>query len=157
MKNKKGQEEMVGFVLIVVLVSVILLILVAFMLLKTNETSVESYEAESFLQALLQHTTNCENVYEEMSIRETIFSCINNQECINEKDSCKILEETIKNLIETSWSTKERPIKGFFLEILSGDTKITLQDGNFTGNSRTASQYLTRAGNEIEIKFSIYG
>ena len=55
-KNRRGQEEIVGFVVIVVIVVIILLFFLVFSL--TSEKDIpESYEAASFLQAALTYTT----------------------------------------------------------------------------------------------------
>ncbi|MBI2057207.1 hypothetical protein HYT91_03060 [Candidatus Pacearchaeota archaeon] len=59
-KNKIGQEEMVGFALIIILVSVILLVFLAFSLNKPKTEATESYEVNSFLQSSLQYTSSCQ-------------------------------------------------------------------------------------------------
>src|SRR3989338_7985995 len=56
---KRSQEEMVGFALIIILVSIILLVFLAFSLSKSKTESTESYEVNSFLQSTLQYTTAC--------------------------------------------------------------------------------------------------
>ena len=59
-QKNKGQEEMVGFALIVIIVAIILLVIIGLSLgTRGNREAVQSYEAESFLSAALQYTSNC--------------------------------------------------------------------------------------------------
>ena len=46
-KDKLGQEEMIGFVLIIILVAIIILVFLSFSLKKPVKDNVESYEVES--------------------------------------------------------------------------------------------------------------
>jgi len=57
--NKKAQEEMVGFALIIIVVAVILLVFLSIGLRKDGREDVESYEVASFIQSLLQYHTSC--------------------------------------------------------------------------------------------------
>lgn len=158
--NRKGQEEMVGFALIVVLVSVILLILVSIIIMRGDKGQpVESYEAESFVQSILSYTTDCGDLTKDyLSLQQVIFKCMDNQICVNGKNTCEVLNSTIKNLIKESWGTNERPTKGFKFNILSeGNFSIKIEEGNFTGNSRTAVQPLIKSGKDIEVSLEIFG
>ena len=58
--NKKGQEEIVGFVLVIVLVAVIFLIFVGiFVRQDSNSTRQESIEVYQFLDSFMQQTSEC--------------------------------------------------------------------------------------------------
>ena len=76
MKNKYGQEEMVGFALIMIIVAIILLIFLSFSLGKSEKETVESYEVESFIQSMSQYTTDCRDNLEYVSIQKLIFDCL---------------------------------------------------------------------------------
>ena len=67
-EEKKGQEEMVGFALILILVAIIVLVFIGFSIRSPEKESVESYEVESFLQSMLQYTTECENNVEKLPV-----------------------------------------------------------------------------------------
>ena len=57
-KKNKGQEEMVGFAIILVIVAIIFIVLLAFYLRGSQAERIKSPEANSFLQAVLQYTTD---------------------------------------------------------------------------------------------------
>ena len=153
-KTKKAQEEMIGFALIIIIVSVILLIFLGFSLREGRE-EVESYEVESFIQSFLQYTSECEDNLEFLSVQELISDCSNNKRCLDGKEACDILNETLKGITQESWKTGlERPVKGYELKINALNKKIIeFKEGNITGNSKGALQYLP---NDIEITFTAY-
>ena len=57
--KKVGQDEMVGFGLIIILVAIIFIVFISIYIRKPTE-KVNDYEANSFIQSVLQYTTNCE-------------------------------------------------------------------------------------------------
>ena len=87
-KSTRSQEEMVGFILIVVLVSVIGVILLVISLRKPVER-IESNEITAFLEASMHYTTSCqpnpERVYDFQGL---IIACRNNENCIDGNSSC---------------------------------------------------------------------
>jgi hypothetical protein len=155
-RNKYGQEEMVGFALIMILVAVILLIFVGFSLKDSQKDVTESYEVESFIQAFLQYTTDCADGYEPRyySVGKLITACNNGERCLDERDTCEVLELTLGEITGASWKVGENlPVKGYELKILSNNKDMMIiQKGNFTENSRGAVQYLK----DIEIFFITY-
>lgn len=159
--NRRGQEEMVGFGLIVILVTVIIVILIAIMMYKSDKSSsVESYEVESFMSSLLTYTTDCSESYQEhLSVQRVISRCMDKKVCDNGENSCDLLKEVLSKAIEASWNTNQRPVKGYVFSImLEKENPIMIQSGeNLTGNSRTAIQDLTVSGKEITVSLEIYG
>jgi len=153
---KKAQEEMIGFALIVIIVAVIILIFISFSLTKPQKEAVESYEVESFIESLLQYTSDCEDNLEYLSVQKLIISCLELDKCDNEKSACEVLNSTISGILEKSWSVgEENPAKGYFLNISSGAKKIiSFEKGNITKNSKGAMQSLGRKN--IEITFTAY-
>jgi len=157
-KNNKGQEEMVGFALIIVVVSVILLIFLAFSLRNGEKESVESYEVDSFIQSFLQYTTDCRDNLEALSIQDAIFSCNNNEICIDGRNSCDVLNSTLSEILKESWPVgAERPVKGYDL-IINSDNKsvIDIKEGQETANSKGSIQPFSRGGSQIDIIFTAY-
>ena len=117
MMNKKGQEEMVGFALIIIIVSVILLVFLGFFLTKNNSQSVQSYEAESFVQSMLQYRSQCQNYYGYISVKDLIFMCDSDTLCNAGQDSCEILNSTLNGILSNSWTVGQgSPIKGYSSE-----------------------------------------
>lgn len=156
--GKKGQEEMVGFALIVIFVAIILLFLLVFYLRGHNQQGIESYEVNSFIQSFLHYTTNCEDYFGGIEVRKLIFKCNDRIRCLNGEDSCDVLEETLKEITGESWPFgPERPIKGYELKITANNEEIVgLREGNQTNNFRGATQDFTIAPDSVEVYFKAY-
>jgi hypothetical protein len=155
-KNKSGQEEIIGFALIVVIVAVIILIFISFSLTRPQKEPVESYEIENFIQSLLQYTTDCEDNLEHLSMQKLIISCFESDYCKNKKSACEVLNKTLFGILKTSWNIgEENPVKGYFLNISSKTEKIiSLKEGNITKNYKWSTQSLGKKN--IEINFIAY-
>jgi len=157
-KPKRAQEEMVGFALIVVIVAVIMLIFLGFSIKGGILQKTQSYEVESFLQALLQTTTECEDYSEYLSVKDLIFDCHRDQTCLDGRQSCDVLEETMENLIAESWQIQgDRPVKAYFLNISSNsDALLMISEGNITKSSKSAFQGFSRSGSSLNILLKVY-
>lgn len=156
MKGKKAQEEMLGFALIMIIVAVILLVFLGFSLKSPQKDMVESYEIESFIQAFLQYTSDCEKTYQPnyISVQKLILECDKGEVCLNGRDACDILNSTLKKIVEASWKIKDRPVKAYELTINSDTEEIlTFKQGNITRNYKGSLQILP---NSIEILFTAY-
>ena len=157
-KNKKAQEEMVGFALIVILVAVILLVFLGFSLNKSRGQNIKSYEADSFLQSMLQYTTQCKDNFGYLSVKDLIFACSSGNQCLDGSDSCSTLNSTLEGIMNQSWIIeKGSPIKGYELSINSSNgNTILIKTGNSTLNSKGSSQDFSKSGTSINILLKIY-
>ena len=160
MKSKFGQEEIVGFALIIIMVAVILLVFLGFSLKKPPKEPIESYEVESFIQAFLQYTSDCRDAgnLEYLSIRKLIFDCNNNKMCLDETPACEVLESTLTEITEESWKVEEdRPIQGYNLTItVNGEDLLFFEKGNITNNYRGSMQDFVKSGSSFDISFTAY-
>jgi len=157
MKKNRAQEEMVGFALIIIIVSVILLVFLGFMLRKPQTELVESYEVNSFLQSMLQYTTDCRDNLEYCSVQKLIFDCNNNEMCLDGRNTCDVLNSTLSGIVEESWKIQDRPVKGYELKILVNEGEmLVLKQGNVTRNYKGSVQPFERAGSSIEVYFTAY-
>ena len=157
-KSKKGQEEVIGFVLIVVLVAIIALVFLVINLRKPVER-LPSAELESFLQSSMYYSTDCfispETRY---SLKEIIVSCAEtNDLCLNSKTVCQTLNETATRLLKEGIAPcSDCPKKAYRFRVFDGNrTVIELKEGNCTGD-RVFSQlflhvYSGKLTNELEI------
>ncbi|MFA7707931.1 MAG: hypothetical protein WCX73_03205 [Candidatus Pacearchaeota archaeon] len=154
LSRKSGQEEMVGFALIMIIVAVILLIFLSFSLGKSEKETVESYEVESFIQSMLQYTTDCRDNLEYLPVQKLIFDCYDKKKCIDKRDTCEVLNSTLKEIVKESWKIEgDRPVKGYGLEIIvEGEKRIIIKEGNVTGNSKGS----TTPFSNYEIFFNVY-
>jgi hypothetical protein len=157
-RNRLGQEEMVGFIVIIVLVSVILLVLLGFLLRKPGSEMVESYEVESFIQSALQYTSDCETQTEFLSLQDLMAACEKGEICLNGIDSCEVLNITLKNMIESAWNINEKSaVKGYKLSIMiEEEEKLLIKEGNETKNYKGAFQDFVKEGNDYEISLNVY-
>jgi hypothetical protein len=156
-QNKSGQEEFVGFGLIIIIVAVILLIFIGFAMKKNSSSNIiESYEIESFIQSMLQYTTDCEDNVELLSVQKLIFSCRKNAKCLDGRETCEVLNDTLEDIATVSWGVGEDYLaKGYELIIVyGGDEMINIQKGNSTNNYKGSKQSFSKEGNDIEIIFT---
>jgi len=144
MKNKKAQEEMIGFGLIIIIVAVILLVFLAVSLNKSKEEDLGPNEVNSFIQATLSYTTSCaENPGDYYSIQKLITECVNYESlCLDERRTCDVLNSTLKEILDESWKINENThIKGYeFFITVKDESLISLEKGNQTLNNKGASQ-----------------
>lgn len=162
--NKKAQEEMFGFAIIIIVVAVVVLLFLYFSM-NSDKESMDSYKSESFIQAILQYTTNCQKYQGEyMDIEDLIYSCAKEEECIEGNESCEVLNSTLTDMIDKSWPAgKERPTKGYEFLITSeekDDPVFYFEKGSqanatvIKGNSQNLPQ---KSGTgKIELKFTVY-
>jgi len=158
-KNKHAQEEIVGFIIIIAVVSIILLFFLGFYLKGEKKESVESYESNSFIQAFLQYTTECRDYLEYLSIKDLIFECDNGASCLDGQEACEVLDSTLERLIRESWLIGEnRPVKGYKLNITADNQKeiVSFTQGNITKNYKGARQDFTKGGETIDVVFRAY-
>ena len=155
-KNKRAQEEIVGFAIIVIIVSLIIVFFLVFSL-SNRDQAIEGYKEASFLQSTLQYTSSCENRADFLSVQELVASCYNKEQC-GEEEACVALNQTLKGILEASWpSGSELPVKGYKMEAVSGEELVfSLSSGNVTGSYRGAQQIIPESGASIKVYFTAY-
>jgi len=157
--NKKGQEEMVGFALIVIIVSVIILVFLGFFLSSKNNESTKTLEAENFVLSSLQYSTECTDYYGYISLKNLIFLCNSQTDCVSGQDSCEVLNSTLQGILNQSWKVGGgSSIKGYELNISSNTGWILdMEKGNLTGNSEgTLQPFSDGTGASVNIVFNVY-
>ena len=142
-KSKRSQEEMVGFVLIIVLVAVIVLVFLGISLRKTGEIR-QNKEIENFLHSSLLYTTSCYKSPEiVLNLKDLIGSCYDNDKCLDERNSCDVLNEVFVELIDKSWNIGENSLeKAYIINIYEEGNKenpvLYLSDGEETSTKKGA-------------------
>src|SRR3989338_1130900 len=108
-KLRKGQHEIVGFVLIVLLVSVIGVVFLSIALNKGSAIEPRSAEISNFLSSMMYTTTDCAINYvpQYRDMQDLIKECYkdslgNKRSCLDGRNVCKVLEENLINLIDKS-------------------------------------------------------
>lgn len=157
---KMAQEEMVGFAMIIIIVAIILLVLLGISLSKPETHGVESYEVESFIQAILQQTTECSSDYGNSynDIRSLITECYDEQICENGNSACSILNSILNDILDKSWQAgQDSPVKGYELNITSkGNSILTLSKGNMTANYKGSVVDMVKKGVAYNTEFRVY-
>ena len=155
--NKRGQEEMVGFALIIIIVAVILLVFLAVSLNKSKEEVLGTNEVSSFVQSTLSYTTSCAEYSDEYySIQKLITECVNYESnCLDGRTTCDVLNSTLEEILEESWTVGENtPIIGYELLITVNDeVLIFFEEGNKSLNNKGSPQAFPHS---IDIYFTAY-
>jgi len=113
--NKKAQEEMIGFGVIIALVAIVLLVLLFFSI-NTNDEGFDSVRVGSFVQSVMDYTTSCQKYQGTyLDIGDLIYSCAKNETCVNNgNNSCKVLNESLNEILNNTWNVgKEYPTKAY--------------------------------------------
>jgi len=150
MINKKAQEEIVGFVLIVVIVSIIFLVFLGiFVRQQSTDLEQQSREIYQFLESSMEYTTTCAVSYEPdySKLGELIRDCYSGSLCTSGEKACTVLNTTIRGILDSSWKVgPERAIKGYSFNSLytTNSTQkeiLVIARGNCSFN-RKGSEYL---------------
>lgn len=179
-KNKKGQEEMMGFVLIIMLVIIIGVVFLAFSLRKPSKGILEhkSGEMGKLLHAMMECETECESNSIPQPLKEVVRMCINRESCNNiytqeqiiiGDNACIIANNTFNDMLDTFLGTNigERAIHGYSLFLISDEeynpnlNKIKSEAGEKTGSFFSVSEFIPNplgAGDSatIEVKLRCY-
>lgn len=149
-RKKKGQEEIVGFVLIVVILAIAMVIFLGIKLRNPEPSQKESEILYQFIESSMEQTTDCtlRQNGRNVDLNELIRECHSyNGNCLNGRKSCTVAEETMKEIADSAWPVGPNyPYKGY--EIIaeyntnsSGKEEIfMLSSGNCT-NSYIGNSY----------------
>jgi len=126
---KKAQHEIVGFVLIMVLVAVVGLIFLSLSIGRGEVRERTSAEISNFIQSSMYYTTDCAIVLEPQyeNLQDLIRECVKNsgKKCLNEKTVCESLNDTIKELVVSSFDVNKGGVnKAFKLDINYKDVSV---------------------------------
>jgi hypothetical protein len=140
MMSKKAQEEIVGFVLIVIIVSIVLVVFLGIIIRQDRPSSnLESRDIHQFLESTMQYTSNCAIGYEPnyLPLNDLIQECHKSlSTCTSGKDPCTVLESTLSEIIESSFhialdaSTKGYEFKSTYSSDSITEEIISLTKGN---------------------------
>ena len=120
--NRKAQQEMVGFVLIVVLVIIGMMVFLIISLRDSGEVT-DSLEVDNMIGAVMRHTTECAIVFEpQYDTFEDLFkSCYDNDKCDNlGVDACDYLNESLRDVVGLSAIRHAGFGKNYGVQILDG-------------------------------------
>jgi hypothetical protein len=129
--NKRGQEEMVGFVVIMLLVAVIFLVLLAVYIRQGPKEPSESLELSQFMDALLEVSTPCGNGLSSYKLDKVIVECVaSDKECSpgSSMTMCEAVRQVIPNITESAWEFSENSPKTGYKYSITKETSESEQD-----------------------------
>ncbi len=136
LKQKKAQNEIVGFVLIIIIVSIVGVIFLSLMIGRGEPIRQDSVQISNLLAASMHYTTDCAVNYipNYKDGQDLIKSCWNNEKCLgidgaDGEMACDALNSTIKKLIGESLDVSpDKPNKAYKLLIYYRDLERELPD-----------------------------
>src|SRR3990167_9917151 len=107
MIEKKGQEEAVGFVAIVIIVSIVLLFILGIVLRQESSSSTGSLDVRQFLESTYKTTSECslDQSFSYLDMDGLLIECGRNsgQECLPSGEKvCDLFNKTFSTMIERS-------------------------------------------------------
>ncbi len=155
-KNKRGQEEMIGFVVIIILLVVIGLVFLGFsMRQKPKEIQHQESQMLDTMQAMLTFSACGDNV------RELIKECYYGGTC-NDEDACLYAKELLQDMLDKTQGTDiaNSFVRGYILNVtvLSEPprTLFFLTKGNLSGNYYSGSIPIQASGQDIDFNLRFY-
>lgn len=147
--DRKAQEEMIGFVLIVIVVAVIFLVFLGLAFSQTTSSpKKQSKELSQFLESVMKYTTDCSISYTPSRVEDLISKCYEESGslCSSGEKVCSSADKTLKAILKASWVVgPESAYKGYKFESFYNSTSkqplVAISEGNCTGNF-AASEYL---------------
>ena len=149
--RKQGQEELVGFVLVVVLVAVAGIILLGLVFrIEGERTETNSAEISQFLESAFLTTTPCHISSPQFPalLGELAAVCADDKKrrCREGTEVCSVLNSSVNGAINSGWAVGTSSVtNGYKFQIIlttnrtresSGDSILSLQKGTCTGEYR---------------------
>jgi len=161
MQQNQGQQEMVGFILIVVLVMIGLMVFLVISL-RTSPDKVDSLEVENMLNAIMGHTTECAipSVPYYETFEDLFLSCYENDDCAGDVGSaCDYLNETLRAILEDLMDT-EATVDAYQFDFLVADDEgqeglMRIFEGNCTGEVLGAQGRIDAGSEDLIIRLKI--
>ena len=107
MGDKKGQQEIVGFVLIVVLVVIGLMFSLIYSFSDKDEIKEDDISLGNLMSSILDYTTDCSVDGEKQTVLDLLTNCESGKGCDNdERTSCELLQEELELIIAATYQTE---------------------------------------------------
>lgn len=161
--NNKAQQEMVGFVLIVVIV-VIGMMVFLIISLKNSPEAKNSVEVGNALSAIMKQTTGCAIVYVPNydNFEDLFKDCYKDKMCSNLGISaCKYLNKTLRVVVKDMMNT-ESGVNAYQVNFFSKDDSgrrgiLTFHSGNCTGKVDAAQRSIMSGSESLVVQMKVCG
>lgn len=164
-RKKKGQEEIVGFVLIVVILAIAMVIFLGIKLRNPEPAQKQSEVLYQFIESSMEQTTECvvRQNGRNVALNELIKECHSfNNNCLNSRSSCDVAKETMDELVSSTFKVGEDyPYKGYSIlaeyssNSSSPDEIFLLESGNCTNNYIGNSYFIPQFPGNIVVRAKI--
>ena len=144
MKSKKAQEEIIGFMVIVVMVIVIGLLFMLFLKPKASAAQ-ESQQVSNLLISISHVTSTCDK-----EIRDVVIMCSKGENCKDE-NACDYLNKELSSLIDKAL-TKGGLGNVISYSLIINGTSININQGNKTSTMSGAIAPIT-SDLKMDLKF----
>lgn len=161
--DKKGQQEMVGFVLIVVLVIIGMMVFLIISVRNSPEP-VNSLAIENMLASIMKHTTECAIVFEPQydDFEDLFKSCYGGDECINlRRSACDYLNESLRDVVEDVMDS-EATVGAYQVDFFVKDSEsqqslLKIVEGNCTGSVLAAQRSMVYGSESLVVRIKTCG
>lgn len=157
-ENKKSQQEIVGFVLIVVLVIIGLMVFLIISVRNSPEP-VNSLAIENMLASIMKHTTGCAIVFEPQfdSFEDLFKSCYEEDECSNlGRPACDYLNESlrivVKDLMDSEATVGAYQVDFFVKDDEGQQGLLRITEGNCTGSVLAAQRSIVSGSESLVVR-----
>ncbi|MBT6690135.1 hypothetical protein HN903_03790 [archaeon] len=156
--KRRGQQEIVGFVLIVVLVMVALMIFLVISV-RDDGGSVDSVGVSNMLDVIMRTTTDCAIIavpkYD--SFEDLFKSCHDGDDCSNlDVSACDYLNESLGDVV-SSMVLSDAMVGSWELDffVREGEGILKWDEGNCTGQSNGAQRSIVSHGESLVVRMRI--
>jgi len=156
--NKFGQQEIVGFVLIVVLVVVGLMVYLVISL-KDSPVNDNSVAVGNILDVMMKYTTECAIVYEPDydSFEDLFKSCYLGDRCKNlGMMACDYLNESLSSVLGDLMAS-DASVDFYELDFFVGDGGglLKISEGNCSGSVSVAQRKIVSGSESLVVRMKI--
>jgi len=114
--DKRSQQEIVGFALIIIIVVIVGVIFLGIYLRKDKPIVTDDAEINNFIMSSLRYTTDCYKDYDTdfKSLGDLVKYCYDGTKvtCMNSQTGCQAVNSTYSWMLKKLWPTgKDRPIR----------------------------------------------
>ena len=161
MSTNRAQQEMVGFILIVVLVMIGLMVFLVISL-RTSDDAADSLEVENMLSAIMGHTTEfaIPSVPYYDTFEDLFKSCYENDDCAGTVGAaCDYLNETLRDILADLMAT-EATVSSYQLDFEVADDVgreglLRVFEGDCSGKVLGAQRKISAGAEDLIIQLKI--
>jgi hypothetical protein len=144
MMRKRGQEEAVGFVAIIVIVALVVVFFIGISIRHAGPQALGSASVKQFLESSSAFTTSCDLGLRTKyaTLEQLMQSCSRNSQatCLNGELACQRYNETVQRLLDSTWKpSQEGIIEGYVFNVsyerqTGSEQVVSFMNGSCEGN-----------------------